>query len=307
MRRLHSSIVLLNYLTYSSSSHAFTPSEDPNVLNVPLTWLKQFAVPVELEELKAFPSSSHHQHHNTQELKSLFSADVPIIVVNPVTTPIQKVLANPSLPLGHANAILVVVTSPNLPSGSWKKVTQALPESLTTVFVDPQRAIGAIRTLSMDPGSSLAAQRYQDDYTGFRVADLSTILKEKISEASQGDLGNLNEVTALEQVQASLAACRLALENAKKEVGGVVTNLLALRDEVSELEVRVEPEILGREGSRFAMEAVERARKEVEVVMDSLTWWKAVSRVDDVGEIARGAVDRAWCRELVDKVGSEYV
>ncbi|KAI0085183.1 hypothetical protein BDY19DRAFT_897157 [Irpex rosettiformis] len=279
-------------------SHAFSPSEDPSILNVPVTWLKQFAVPVELEEFKAAPST----FHAAQRARSLFAADIPIIVINPLTTPIQSVLSNSSLPLRHAGAILVVITSPNLPSGTWKKVTQAFPDTLTTLFVDPPRAIGAIRTLSMDPGSSLSVQRYQDDYTGSRLADLTSILKDKISAASQGDTVRLNEVTVREQVQVSLEACHLVLQNAEKEVGGVVANLLALKDEVAELKVRVGPEILGAEGHEVATEAVARAKNEVEISLNSLTWWKAVTRVDDVGEIVRAAVDKAWCRELEDKL-----
>ena len=121
----------------------------------------------------------------------------------------------------------------------------------------------------------------------------------------EGDVVSLHEVSVREQVKASLEACEAVLGKAEEEVGGVVEGLLGLRDEVAEVGVRAGVDVLGGGGSSGVVrEAVEKARKEVEGVMSGLTWWRAVSRVDEVGEVVRGAVDRAWCRELEDKVRS---
>ncbi|KAI0690525.1 hypothetical protein BC835DRAFT_175068 [Cytidiella melzeri] len=270
-------------------SYAHSPPEDPSTLHIPATWLQQFAVPVEVQELRP---------RATAGMVDLFAADIPIIVCNPLTTPMNDILSDPAIPLGHANAILAFVTSPNVPLGTWKQIRKQLPQSLTTVLVDPARAISAIRTLSLDAGSSLAVQRYQDDYTGSRVSDLSRIIAEKLSIASRPHAVGLNEVTAREQIQASLDACRRVLQNAEKELGEATLDISKLRDELAELEVRVGPEVLGAENSKVVTEAVVSAKKEVMAIMDSLTWWRAVTRVDDVGEIVRTAVDKAWCKEL---------
>ena len=44
------------------------------------------------------------------------------------------------------------------------------------------------------------------------------------------------------------------------------------------------------------------AKKEVKIVFDQLTLWTAISRVDELGEVVRTAVRRAWCRDLEDQV-----
>ncbi|KAI0339810.1 hypothetical protein BDW22DRAFT_1486518 [Trametopsis cervina] len=272
--------------------YAHPLSEKTNAVQIQATWLQQFAIPVELHEMRTAASRP--------PANNLFSADVPIIVYNPVTTPLSQLLEDPSLPLAHVNAILAVVTSPNAPPGTWKNLSRVLPKTLTTIFVDPSRAIGAIRALSLDAGSSLAVQRYQDDYTGSRVADLTRILADKLSAASGGDSTGLAEVTTREQVQASLVACGRVLKNADVEIGEVVAAVLSLRDKIAELEARAGPEILGADGGKVVADAVARAKAEVKIVLDNMTWWRSVWRVDDVEEIVRTAVDKAWCRELED-------
>jgi hypothetical protein len=279
-------------------SHSHTASDDPDVLHIPAAWLRRFAVPVEILEIK--PSSGSTR--NASNIRSAFQADVPIIVCNPLTTPLSQILSDPSLPLNHANAILAVVTTPNSPQGTWKHIAKSLPATLTTVFVDPSLAIGAISTLNLDTGSTLAVQRYQDDYTGSRMSDLTDIIAQKLSLASNGDIDSLHEFTTREQVEASLAACLQVLQTADMEVARVVSDVHKLRDAAAEIEAKIGPEVLGAENSGAVIEATAMAKKEVETVMNSLTWWRAVTRVDDVGETLRAAVSKAWCRDLEDKV-----
>lgn len=273
--------------------------EDLAAVQVSSSWLQQFAVPVELQELRR-PAQAENAPSSVQ---SLFSADIPIIVCNPVTTPLSKLTSDPSLPLTHANAVLVVVTTPSFPPGTWNHAAQLLPKTLSVVFVDPARALSAVRTLSLDASSSVAVQRYQDEFTGSRIADLTSTVAEKLAAASQGNLLRLSEATALEQIRSSLEACHQVLKKADAEVGRVVSRILSLRDEVAELEARIGPDVLGGENGGAVAAAMADAKKKVAVVVDNLTWWRCIWRVDDVGDILRGAVDGAWCRGLEEQVG----
>ncbi|KAI0766512.1 hypothetical protein BC629DRAFT_1583679 [Irpex lacteus] len=303
--------------------YGFLEEEEPGTVTVQAASLKQFSVPVEFEELRPSPTpSSLHPPRNTTAttataITKLFAADIPLIVLNPLTTPsppLPLLLSLPSsllsplhLPLTHTNAILAITTTPN-----------SLAKS--TVFVDPVRAIGAVRALAMEPGSAVGVQRYQDDWTGSRVGELVELVRGKLAcaagvaateskEKGKGDIGTLREGSVREQVKGALAACSEVLSKAEREVGSVTEGLLELRDEVAELSVRVGPEVLGSTGGakgeeegEVVKEAVGKARREMEGVLGALSWWRAVWRVDEVGEIVRAGVDRAWCRELEDKL-----
>lgn len=48
--------------------------------------------------------------------------------------------------------------------------------------------------------------------------------------------------------------------------------------------------------------ALKLAEKDMRVVMDRLTWWKMVWRVDELGEVVRDAVRKAWCTNLEKNV-----
>jgi hypothetical protein len=45
-------------------------------------------------------------------------------------------------------------------------------------------------------------------------------------------------------------------------------------------------------------DAIVKAEKDMRRVMDSLTWWRAVWRVDELGAIVTYAVENAWCKDL---------
>jgi len=45
-------------------------------------------------------------------------------------------------------------------------------------------------------------------------------------------------------------------------------------------------------------EAIVKAEKDMRKVMDSLTWWRTVWRVDEIGDIVTYAVENAWCKDL---------
>lgn len=238
-------------------------------------------------------------------LKALLTSDVPVIVCNPITTPIAKLRSELSLALHHENAVLVVVCSPESVATFEEAVSKQLPRSLSVVFVDPSRALSAIRTLSAEPGSSVAVQRYQDNYASSGTSKLTAALAQKLSVVSSGGVRALYALSAKEQVKASLSACQMTLKAAEREVVAAAVSSIGLRDSVAELEARVEAEVLGVSSVNEVQRALGGAKQEIKVVMDHLTWWRCVWRVDDIGDNVRGAVDKAWCRELEDRVSSK--
>lgn len=86
--------------------------------------------------------------------------------------------------------------------------------------------------------------------------------------------------------------------------------ILSIRDQISELECRAEEakakaarEVFGVAGEKAGEEdeirkAVRIAKRDIGAVMDDLTWWKLLWRVDDVRVIVDSAVNGAWCKDL---------
>lgn len=226
--------------------------------------MHQFPAPVELSELPSIPLS----HVKASAVhKALLSSDVPVIVCNPVTTPIAKLRSELPLALQHQNAILVVVYSPESASTFEDAVSKQLPQSLSVVFVDPSRALGAIRTLSAEPGSSIAVQRYQDNYAASGISKFTAALTQKLSIVSSSGISALYALSAKEQVKASLSACHTTLKAAGREIDVTVVSNIGLRDSVAELEARIEAEVLGASSVNEVQRALGRAKAEVKAAL----------------------------------------
>ena len=296
-------LYLMDIVAYYSCRFGYSPSEKPTSLRTPSNWFRQFPVPTEIREL---PTTRLHERTSSTASKALFSADIPIIVCNPVTTPLSTLYSHLSLALSHGKAILVIVSSSELASSCAEYVTKQFPSSLSVVFVDPSRALNATRTLSAEPGSSIAVQRYQDNFTASGISQLTSLITEKLSVTSAGGIDALYASTAREQIKACLSSCQAALKAATREADAVDCARYSLLDDISELEARIGTEVLGLNSGSEVKKALSRAKQEVETVMDRLTWWRCVWRVDDIGDTVKGAVDKAWCRELESRVRSVF-
>ena len=72
---------------------------------------------------------------------------------------------------------------------------------------------------------------------------------------------------------------------------------------MEEVRVWTPREVLeGDEGRNEVQHAVEQSKKDIKAVLNRLTWWKLLWKVDDVGDTVTDAVNRAWCRDLEYKV-----
>lgn len=164
--------------------------------------------------------------------------------------------------------------------------------------MDPPRAVAAIEALPADPRSSATVQRYQDDFTGSRVSTLTAVLKSRFASGSN----HIRTQTALAQIRFTLATSHNTIRNAKRELETLSAAIGHLRDRIEETKIRVQGDILGRQEGDKVVTALDNARKELSVVMDRLSWFRMVSRVDEISHIVGQAIEKAWCQELEKQV-----
>ncbi|TCD70316.1 hypothetical protein EIP91_003945 [Steccherinum ochraceum] len=283
-----------------------------NAVSVRSSWLQQFPVPVEIQELSQNqPSSSSAATVLPSHITPLFSADIPIIVCNPLTTPLADLLADPSIPWAHSNTILIVTYSSTapIPPSLLQRIRNSVPESLTVLFVDPARALAALEVLSADPKSASSVQRYQDGFSESRVSEVSAVISQKLSALQgtttlNGDsvLPALRKQNALDLVADSIAACRRAVNAVELECNGVRRGVSSLQGQMEEFRAKIGVDVLGAEEKPEVKDALERARVGVRETMDRLTAWRMVWKVDDIADTVNASVSRSWCRDLENKL-----
>lgn len=267
-------------------------------------------MPVEVSEYK--PSST------LETAKALFTADIPILLCNPTTTPLSSVLpasTNPPLPVSRKHTIVAIASpSPTHPTTAAQVPriqALALNKGLRVVFVDPIRALHGLEQLAGAPSSPVAVQRYQDDVIGSNVSSVTHAVKDVIASAGGNsatppgspDVVAVHVQTGRAVIQDALLTCRYMLRHTELEADAVLTGTSSLRGQVEEAKARVRLEVFGtpdKNGDEIA-KAVGQARKSVELTMGALQWYKLFWRVDDIREVVTAAVDRAWCRDLERK------
>ncbi|KAH9935690.1 uncharacterized protein B0H18DRAFT_1207244 [Fomitopsis serialis] len=246
-----------------------------STLRVQSAWLQQFGAPIKVLEFD---------------------------VCNPASTPVHTVLSGSEtvLPLTHPNAVLVL-TSTSGDERLAERLRDSFGHELTVLFVDPARALQGLRTLSASPSSSSAVQKYQDDFAGSNVPHLTQAILQTIPQlgAPAKVLEVVHVETARAVVQDVLSACDSELGRAQGEVNVVCDGISSLRAQMEEVRVRIPREVLGGdEDGNEVQRAVDQSRKDTKVVLERLTWWKLLWKVDDVGDIVMDAVNRAWRRDL---------
>ncbi|GBE81139.1 hypothetical protein SCP_0308650 [Sparassis crispa] len=284
------------------------PSPASGSLSIHSSWLQRFGVPIQVLELRP-PTHDPWSFGDLSTSKALLAADVPIVVCNPTSTPLPSLLSSPSSsPLNHPNAILVV-TSP-IPSVALSRHVQSLRSyGAPTLFIDAARALTALRVISVEPSSPVAVQKYQNEFEGSNLSSLTETIASVIASKSAASnvVAAIHAQTARALIQDSLSACHSTLERAVRGVDEISERVSTLEDRVEEARARVGLEVFGAPGGKNGEEdeiqrAVNVAKRDVERVMNDLTWWRLLWRVDDVREIVGGAIDRAWCKDLEMKL-----
>lgn len=288
--------------------------DEGNVVSIPSTWLGRFNVSVELQE---FGPPSPSQTVTTRPnliTKILYTADIPIIVLNPLTSPIPSLPSSSSstnntplaFPIPKSNPNTLVVLTSSSPSPTL--LNHVYAQHPHTLLIDPTRALDALHTLDAEHASAIAVRRFQDDFVASRLESLTKEVETILSSSHDTAKNAVSVLTALRVrkarylIDASLRACEAMLRKARLEVDRVADGASALRGQIEEARVKVPREVFdsGEEGE--VKRAVKTARRDVGDVLDTLKWWRLVWRVDDIGEVVKGAVDKAWCRDLERKV-----
>ncbi|TRM69509.1 hypothetical protein BD626DRAFT_553968 [Schizophyllum amplum] len=210
-----------------------------------------------------------------------FRAHVPIIVRNPAVTSDEPV----PLPI-HSPLKLLILNAP--PRGP-------LPDHPTTIAVDTQRAAAALETLNANPGSPAAVQLYQHDFAASNIQAVFDAIRARISA-----LGPARRDARRTYVHGVLlgafAACHDALANARSECETVEDRISALERRVEEYREAAPRAVL--QNGNHVTRALEHTERRLTEVLDRLTWWRMVSRVDEVSNVVADAVERLWCTEL---------
>ncbi|PPQ98783.1 hypothetical protein CVT24_003341 [Panaeolus cyanescens] len=348
-------------IVFNSDTHA-----DPSSLQIPSSYLQQFSTPIQLTELRGpdstqvFLSEWSQDHTQIPILHNplIYKADIPIVVFNPLTTPLSTLLRN-RLP---SNVILVssAPTSQTELSSIMHKEVLAVQEyfeskqrpppqhnvePLNIFSVDPQRALAAIRVLQSNSESYYSVQRFQDEYASSHLASLTQELRTRIDNPSPADDVNVSVANA--RIQDSLNAgfqdeyasshlasltqelrtridnpspaddVNVSVANARIQdslnagFDYISTRLTELQEAIRDVDLlqhntsanrAVIPEQVLGVDSAEVKDAIQRTEKDIRQVMDKLTWWKMIWRVDEISTIVSGALTQAWFHNLEKKL-----
>ncbi|KAG6850954.1 hypothetical protein H0H93_005823 [Arthromyces matolae] len=272
-------------------------------IHISSSFFQQFSIPpqfIEISSQNSVPSASD------LEISNLLSrADVSIVVFNPITNPISSVI-NKRYLFQNPNTILAVTAAPSksilqdMETYLSKSFPEAMRKKLKILFVDPSRALEANMALVSSSQTAIAVQRYQDDYNGSRVSLITEALKDIISP-SGFTISTLRHQTALAHIQAALSACQAVLNKAKTEIDSVAVDVCTLKARLEEAKVRAQFEVLDRspDAERDAVVVgMKHAAEDIRRVMDRLTWWRMIWRVDEISHLVAQAVLRPGGGEL---------
>ncbi|VDC06402.1 unnamed protein product [Peniophora sp. CBMAI 1063] len=176
----------------STSTEASTSQAISSDVYLKSNFFASIPAPVQLTELRP---TSHAPSPDT--LRLLYSADVPIVVVNPLTTPLPFLspLTDPFhssenlFPFTLPPHALVLVASAS-PASSSEAAQERLGRSLGVpashiLFVDPKRAESAAHALGSSTPTALNVQRYHDDSLGSGLSGLRQTLAKLLDPTSK--------------------------------------------------------------------------------------------------------------------------
>ena len=275
-------------------------------------------LPVRLIELR--PTRELSQ----DDLLLLYTAHIPIILLNPLTTPLTTLSSysssNPKAtilpyPLPPHALLLITSPSPISTSSSVPPTGFELGVSPNRVFfVDPHRALSSSRALHTNASDILHVQRYSDDALASGLSMLKRKLRSVPTSVQKGD--------AL--VSAAVCVLRNSLNGVEAELREAVTLVHTLRNETSHERADARRAVFGPAPERVSLDdqtpthppdstatkaekaaatgqsdnkvraAMARAEDIVLPVLENMTWWRVLWAPDEVGWRIRQAVRDAW-------------
>jgi len=300
-----------------------TPTQSPNSLSLSSQWLTRFQTPVEIIELPAATSDA--------DLICLLTADIPVVVLNPVMTAPNTILQSPlyRVVFDHPHAILAIVGIETPETRSYVQRLLASHSSRSEwgsgqgeeegaemiwakppkfIYVNPSQALESLHTLKMNPTSPQAIGEYQHGKLASRVSDFGSTIRENLTgaKATLGKDAPPHAFTAVALLHRSLNIARGSLREGSHEADDLARGISELLGETETAKVCLHPDVLGiwdgvsgREtGTDEVKKAMTKSKEEVKRALDALGWWKLLWRVDDIQEIVNAAIHRQWCKDL---------
>jgi hypothetical protein len=264
------------------------------------------------------------------DLRLLYTAHIPIIVLNPLTTPLTTLASYSSsnsraavlpYPLPPHALLLITSPSPISTSSSIPPTVFELGVSPNRVFfVDPDRALLSIRALHTNSSDALHVQRYSDDALASGLSLLRRQLQSVPTSVQKGD--------AL--VSAAVGVLRNSLDGAEAELREAAALVRILRSETSHESADAHRTVFGPALGRVLLDdptpshrsgstpmkaeatattdqsnssknksnkvhiAMSHADDIVLPVLENMTWWRVLWVPDEVGWRMRQAVRDAW-------------
>ena len=281
--------------------------------------------PVRLTELR--PTRELSQ----DDLRLLYTAHIPLIFLNPLTTPLTTLASYSSSKAATSTHLLpphafLLITSPSpiSTSSSIPPIVFDLGVSPNRVFfVDPDRALSSIRALRTNRSDALHVQRYSD---GALASGLSTLKRELQSVPTSVQKGD-----AL--VSAAVSVLRSSLDIVEEELREADVLVRTLRSEASHEIADAHRAVFGSTSKRVLLDdrtplhpsgstpteaestattsqsgssnnsnkvraAMSHADDAVLPVLENMTWWRVLWAPDEVGWRMRQAVRDAWVESI---------
>ena len=274
------------------------------------SFLASTSSPVRLTELR--PTRELSQDN----LRLLYKAHIPIILLNPLTTPLTTLSSHSSsskrtvlpLPLPPRALLLITSPSPISTSSSVPPTVFELGVSPDRVFfIDPDRALSSIRALRANPSDVLHVQRYSDDALASGLSRLKRQLQSVCTPSEKGDAlastvvsmlrGSLDGVEAELREATTLAhTIRNEVSHEREDAHRAVFGLAPKRAEPPSSAPKV---VTGTPPTRHSNDnkvraAMARGDDNVLPVLGSMTWWRVLWAPDEVGWRMRQATRDAW-------------
>lgn len=285
------------------------PTAFAGELSSPSDWLQRFPYAIQLTEL---PDLSSLSSISDETDNLLLSSDVFLLLFDPIITAFSDLAARARHLLNKPNTILVV-TSGSASDSHRQFVSRTLlkmgcqPGHI--LFVDPGQALDAVNALQANPTSPSAIDSYQKGTLGSRISTIAAAINNILNQESPSktSLTCLRQKTALSLVHGSLSACFRSIEATEKDVDLVASKIDKLSSQVEMIRENAEHDVLGKPGEEGKIErALFLGTKDMNTLLGSLTFWKTIWRVDEIGALVSAAIRGQWCKGLENQVRSVW-
>lgn len=230
-------------------------------------------------------------------MKALHAADVPIIILDPLTdfSHLRDIL--PSNP----NAILVInsIVGPTTAQRTLRNLHQLTGgRSFHTVFVNIEQALASLDILRGNSSSADAVRSYQDSFFASNVSSFVKILEDTLKH----DPILLRIANGQSLVKHSLTLYQDGLKDAQREIVNVRSKVNGLRTRMLEKREDIRRGVLAGQGVGSIGSLLGSAEKELGVALGAMSWWKLPTNVDELTQIVSKTVETSSLRDLETQV-----